>query len=496
MPNDMARPEPASSRIEGLKEKALRGGLIRIFGQGANFFLRFLAVVMMARLLDPKDFGLVAMVTVVTGVYERFTTAGLSAAMIQKQTVTEEEISTLFWVNILVGVILTLLCLTTAPILVTFYSEPRLFWITVAVSAGFLFNAAGVQHFAILQRHLRYGAITLIEAATQLAGICIGVAMAVAGFGLWAIVAALLATPALATTCAWFTAAWVPGMPSRLATIRPMLHFGGTITLNTLVVYIAYNFEKALIGRFWGADALGIYGRAYQLISIPTGGLNTAIGTVAFSALSRLQDDHDRLKSYFLKGYSLVVSMTLPITIFCALYADEIILICFGPKWEASAPIFRLMAPTVLVFAMINPLAWFILSIGMQGRSLKIALAIAPLVISAYVIGLPYGPQGVALAFSTAMMLWLVPHIFWCTHGTVISPRELVSAVSPPFLASVAAGTLAFGLHMFTAHSLGAIVNVVLGGSVMISIYAWVLLFVLGQRAFYLDIVNGLRRSA
>ena len=129
------------------------------------------------------------------------------------------------------------------------------------------------------------------------------------------------------------------------------------------------NFEKVLLGRFWGADAIGIYGRAYQLINIPTDNLNSAAGEVAFSALSRLQDDPSRLKSYFLKGYSLVLALTLPITIACALFADDMIFVLLGPKWKDAAAIFRLLAPTILVFAIANPLSWLLSSIGLVGRS-------------------------------------------------------------------------------------------------------------------------------
>ena len=218
-----------------------------------------------------------------------------------------------------------------------------------------------------------------------------------------------------------------------------MLHFGGTVTLNSLVVYVAYNLEKVLLGRFWGADALGLYGRAYQLINIPTENLNHAIGGVAFSALSRLQNDPLRFRSYFLKGYSFVNSLTLPTTMFCALFADDIVLLALGPKWTDAVPIFRLLAPTILIFGMINPLAWLLMSIGLQVRSLRIALVIAPLVITAYVIGLPFGPSGVAFAYSAAMTVWLVPHILWCLHGTVISPRDLFLAIIRPLLSAVVA---------------------------------------------------------
>jgi PST family polysaccharide transporter len=130
-----------------------------------------------------------------------------------------------------------------------------------------------------------------------------------------------------------------------------------------------------VLGRFWGVDALGIYGRAYQLINIPTDNLNSAAGEVAFSALSRLQDDPGRLRSYFLKGYSLVLALTLPGTIACALFADDMIFVLLGPKWMAAAPIFRLLAPTILVFAVVNPLAWLLCSLGLVGRSLKMGLA-------------------------------------------------------------------------------------------------------------------------
>ena len=134
--------------MHDLKGKVLRGGLAKLCGQGANSGLRLGFLVVLARLLEPQDFGLVAMVTGVTAVLDLFTTAGLSSAAIQRSTITDEQISTLFWINLLVGIILGLLCLLLAPLLVTFYHEPRLFWVTVAMGAAFVFSSAGVQQNA------------------------------------------------------------------------------------------------------------------------------------------------------------------------------------------------------------------------------------------------------------------------------------------------------------------------------------------------------------
>src|SRR4029077_18832992 len=140
-------------------------------------------------------------------------------------------------------------------------------------------------------------------------------------------VAMSITSPLASTLCFWLTAGWIPNRPQRRAGIRSLMLFGGALTLNGLVAYVAYNADKVLIGRFWGADAIGIYGRAYQLVNIPTDNLNSAVGQVAFSALSRLQDDPVRFRSYFLKGFSLILGLTLPITIACALFADDIVFV-------------------------------------------------------------------------------------------------------------------------------------------------------------------------
>src|SRR5262249_42028628 len=163
------------------------------------------------------------------------------------------------------------------------------------------------------------------------------------------------------------------------------------------VYYFASNFDKMLLGRYFGVDTLGIYGRAYQLINIPTENLNSAAGDVAFSALSRLEAESNRLRSYFLKGYSLILTITLPVTLICPVFAADVVAVVLGAKWEAFTPIFRLLAPTILAFAMVNPLGWFLISLGFVKRSLHMALAIAPFMIAACLIGVSYGPWGVAL---------------------------------------------------------------------------------------------------
>jgi O-antigen/teichoic acid export membrane protein len=481
--------------MDNLKGMVVRGGFARVSGRAANFILRLATMAALARLLDPQDFGLVAMTAVVTGVFQLFTTAGLSSAVVQKDTITDEQISTLFWVNLLVGMILALLCALTAPALVEFYHEPRLFWLTVVTGAGFFLTATSVQHSALLQRELRYTTLTVIELLSLLASLAAGVGMALGGLGYWAILGMTLVSSAVYAVCVWVATGWIPGPPRRAAGVRGMLGFGGIVTLNGLVVYVAYNFDKVLLGRYWGADALGIYERGYRLVNLPTAELNAAVGGVAFSGLSRLQNDPVRLRSYFLKGYSLVLSMTLPITVFCAVFVDDIVAVILGPRWTEVTVIFRLLTPTILIFGIIDPLAWLLYSVGLQVRSLKIALVIAPLVIAAYLIGLPYGPTGVAFAYSAAMLLWLIPHIVWCLHGTGVFPRDLLLAAGRPLVAGTVAAAVALGVQYCLGGSVSHFSRLLIGGGIIAATYPWVLLFLMGQKAFYFDLFKELKGS-
>jgi O-antigen/teichoic acid export membrane protein len=437
------------------------------------------------------------MVLAVTGVLGLFKDAGLSMATIQRTAISDEEISTLFWFNVLVGVLLAVLSLVIAPFLVAFYHEPRLFWVSAVLGTGFFFSAATTQHQALLQRQMRFIALAWIDILSQLVSIAVGIVMAVAGFGYWALVGMSVALPVTYGLGLWFAAAWTPGRPRWRHGTYSLLHFGGTVTLNNVIIYLAYNTEKALLGRFWGAEVLGIYGRAYQLVNMPTGQLNTAIGWVAFPALSRIQDDPLRLKNYFLKGYSLVLGLTIPITIACALLADEIIFVFLGSNWMDAASIFRLLSPTVLAFALIHPFGWLLMAKGQVGRSLKMALVITPLVILAYVAGLPYGPNGVAFGFSAMMTVLIVPMIAWAIHGSPISSRDVITAISRPLLSGLVAAFISGGVYFLCSQYLSVFPRLLLDCSVLLGSYLWMLLYALGQKSFYLDLFRELiKRSS
>ncbi len=424
--------------MKDLKHKVIRGGVAKALAQGTSLVLRMGSLMVLARLLAPTEFGLVGMVTAFTGVLNLFRDFGLSTATVQRGHVTDEQISTLFWINILVGAVLAFMLMGMAPVVAVFYHEPRLVWVSIVLATSFIFNGAGVQHTALLERQMRFTALATIDIISLVVSTAIGIGMAVAGFGYWSL----------------------------------------------------------LLGRYWGANALGLYGRAYQLINLPTENLNSAFWGVAFSGLSRVRHEPERFRSYFLRGYSLVLALTIPMTLGAALFAHDMIFVLLGPKWNDVAGIFRLLAPTILIFALINPLAWLTFSLGMIGRNLKIVLVLAPLIITGYVLGLPYGPRGVAIGYSALMTIWAVPHIAWCVHGTVISLRDIFVSASRPFLSGIVAGGIAWGVQFFFGPSLLPLPRLILEVAVLLAAYLGMLFYVMGQKAVYWDLLRGFRRSS
>jgi PST family polysaccharide transporter len=200
------------------------------------------------------------------------------------------------------------------------------------------------------------------------------------------------------------------------------------------------------------------------------------------------------LRNYFLKGYSLILAVTLPITIASAVLADDLIQVLLGPKWKDAAQIFRLLAPTILVFGLINPLGWFLFSLGMVGRSLRIALVLAPIVVMAYVIGLAHGPNGVALAYSVAMSLWVIPHIAWCVHGTIISLKDVLKSASRPFLSGLVAAVVTLVVQNLAGPISSAFLRLCLAGTAMLASYVWMLLYVMGQGNIFYGLARELTK--
>jgi PST family polysaccharide transporter len=483
--------------MQDLKDRTIRAGIINVGARGVGFGIRIVSIMILGRLLDPSDYGLVTMVTAFTGVLNMFGAFGLFQAAVQRDSLSEKESTALFWLNVAFGGLLTLAAIAAAPVVSRFYHEPRLLVIMEVVAIMFIITGAGIQHGVLLQRRMLFGVSAVIEIVALLIGTVVSVGMAMAGYGYWALVSITLTLPLATTIGLWIATGWIPGRPQIVPSVRSMLQFGFGTTLNGFVSYFANNIDKLLLGRVWGTEALGLYGRAFHLINFPGDNLNATIGEVAFAALSRTKDDLDRFRRYFLKGYSIVVTLTVPLTVVCALFADDLVVVILGPKWAAAAEIFRILAPTILVFAISNPLGWLLNSLGLIKRGAYIALSSAPLVVAAVAAGIPYGARGVAAAYSIVMVIKVIPITVWALHGTGVRVHEIFAALSRPLTASVAAAVVGFAVHSWSGPELLPVLRLALDLGVFGAVYVATLFLIAGQQALhlYLDLFRAVKAA-
>ena len=403
--------------------------------------------------------------------------------------------SSLYWMNLAFGALLTLATIAAAPAISAFYQEPALVGVTRAIAFSFLITGAGLQHGVLLHRRMMFGVAATIEFIGLLISVATSIAIAAAGGGYWALVSATLTLPLANTVGLWIATRWVPGRPRMGPALMSMLRFGAGSTLTGFATYFASNIDKLLLGRVWGSEALGLYVRAFTLISFPTDSLNATIGEVAFAALSRTRGDPERLRRYFLKSYSLVVMFTLPLATVFGLFANDFVDVVLGPKWHASAEIFRVLAPTVLVLAILNPLGWLLTALGLVTRGLHIASTTAPLVAIVVIIALPYGPLGVATAYSSAMVLRVIPVAAWALRGTGVRLGEIVAGLSRPLAASAAAAVFALSMRSVYGSVQLSQLRLLLELSLFFGLYAPTIFLIAGRGGMFQDLLRTARAT-
>ena len=487
----MARPEEAPARAGGrfdvptddgsLRRRSVRSGAVTLASQGVSYGIHLVSVAVLARLLAPEDYGMVAMVTAVTAFASLFQDLGLSSATVQKQGITEGQLSTMFWINVALGLTLTVGVSALAPVVAWFYQQPALLPMTVALSLGFLISSLAAQQRALLTRQMRFGTGAAIQISAMLVSLGVSISIALEGGRYWALVWGGLASSAWSTLGLWLVARWRPGWPVRNCGVREMIRFGANITAFNLVNYFHRNLDNVLIGKVWGADALGVYSRAYALLMLPIANLRGPLTRVAFPVLSRLQHEPTEYRAYYRRAISLLALAAMPLTALLFATAPLLIELVLGPRWLDAAEIFRVLS----VAAFLMPVSGFrgvvFLSLGMGRPYFHLGVLNAVFVTVGFAVGLPWGPLGVAGGYVIATWLVQVPAIYHVTRTTPVTVRDLLVPALRPALASVLAAVLSL-FSLAAEWFEGIIPQLAVGGCVFLVSFVSIYLVIPGGR--------------
>lgn len=421
-----------------LKGRSVRGGAVTLSSQAIKFVLQMGSTMVLARLLLPSDFGLIAMVTAITGFVAMFKDAGLSMATVQRKEITHDQVSTLFWINVALSAGVMLVVAALAPLIAAFYSEPRLVWVTLTLAGTMVFGGLTVQHQALLRRQMRFKALAVIEVVSMASGIGVAITMALLDFGYWSLVGMTAIVAFMNAVMVWVLCDWKPGPPSRRSGAREMIKFGAGLSLASFCNHLREQGPFVIIGWTFGAGMLAMYEKAYRLLVMPLKQMMPPISAVAIPVLSRVQDDEGRFRSIARKLLLISAFLSvMPASIIVAI-APEIVAIVLGPQWERAGLIFAFLTPLAATQAVSSVMIWCITTQGESAALLRFSIINALIAIATVMAGGVYGLEWAALAFSVGGILIRTPMLyFYVVRQTPITWADLIGQTGPTIFVGV-----------------------------------------------------------
>ena len=409
-----------------IKIRTMSGAIASAGGQGGQLVLTFAYNAILARLISPHDFGLVATAMVVAGFLQVFKDAGLSTATIQRDDITYAQVSNLFWLNVVVGGSAMLGMAATAPVVAWFFHQRELVGISVALSIAFLLEGLVVQQVAILNRQMRFALLSGVELGCAAAGFLIGVIMALTNWGYWSLVGATLSTTVFRVTTVWTLSRWRPQWPARGSGTRPLVRFGADLTLVGIVYALSRGCDSLLIGRYLGSDAVGLYSRATALVTRPLERLIAPVYAVIVPALSRLQTEPERYRRAFVQVFDGLAIAAFVLAGLLFPLSDALVKVILGDKWDAAAPIFAALTFAVVYLPLASATSWLYTSQG-RGRDLLVTTCVgAAIMVVAFLAGLQFGATGVAIAYSASSLFLILPLTFYIAgRAGPVTTRDL-----------------------------------------------------------------------
>lgn len=422
-----------------LKRRSVHGAAATLLAQVVRLGLQFGSQIALARLLEPSAFGLVAMVTPITGFMQMLNDMGLFQATVQRPTISQQELSALFWINLAVTTLLAVVLMACAPLIAWFYQAPPTASITAALASLLILGGLSAQPMALMNRTLRFTRLAVIDVASALVAATVGVGAAIAGAGYWSLVAMQAANSLTILLLAWVVAGWRPSRPRRTPGVVPMLRFGGHVTAYNVVNYVSYSIDKVLIGMTWGDVSLGFYDRAGRLMFIPIVQIAAPFTRVAVPLLSRLIDDPDRYRAAYSRAVRAALLAAMPGIIFAIVLARPLIVTLLGAGWSATASMFAWLGGGALIVPVSTSLSWLFISQGRTGEQLLWCCISAVILAASFLLGLPWGPTGVAAAWTIVAWSIQCPLVIWAAtrHGPV-RLGHLVHAVYPLLIVAIA----------------------------------------------------------
>ena len=417
---------------------AVRGAGATILFGGAGIAIQMIGTVFLARLIAPRDYGLVAMVTTFSALLIACGgSSGIPDAVAQCDRIDHILASNLFWISLGVGVTLTAVFAGSGSLLAMFYGTPALVTLAVGLSVPIVLTSISVVPLALLRRAMLFPTVARIELVSKAVSVALSIFFAIAGWGRWALVMGACALPLITAMGAWWKCRWLPGRlrynseTSRL--LRVAIHTYGRYS----VKYFASNTDNLLVGWRFGAFALGFYKKAYDLFALSATQLVFTTSLVAVTALSRVRENREQFHRYLLGAIAVLAFMGMGIAGDLTLIGKDLIRLLLGPQWGPSGSIFTFFAPGIGIMLIYGTHGWIHLSIGRADRWFLWGLVEWAVTTLLFLAGLHWGPKGIAVAWDVSLWVLTLPAMWYAGKPIGLKVGRVVAEVWQYVVASL-----------------------------------------------------------
>ena len=423
-----------------LRKKAVSGVSWAAANQFAVQGLRFVAGLVLARIIDPEEFGLLAMTTVFTATASAIAEGGFSAAIVQRKSLTDEDCSTAFWFNLMASLGMVVAGFFAAPLIAGFYGDDRLVGVIQAVSGTFVLAAFSACQGARLQRELKFRKIFLLRLPGLLAGIIIAIVLAVMGFGVWALVAQIYISTAVSAVMLWTKSGWRPGFVFRRLSLKEMFGYGSKLAGARAIDAFFQHIYVLVIGKIFSPLQVGYYHRAHSLQRLPSSNIYRLVDIVLFPLLSSMQEDQRRVKKAFELSLRGILLISCGLFVGSAVCAPQLVETILGRKWLPSAPYFQILCFVGMLWP-VHALNLSILkALGKSGKVLVLELVKKGMVVTALLITMQHGIVAMIYGQLICSIVSLAINSF-CSSGLVdVSLFRQLRVAAPYLLCSMLMG--------------------------------------------------------
>jgi polysaccharide transporter, PST family len=454
-----------------LGRRALRGGAVSVAMQYVNGTLQIVATIVLARLLTPEDFGLVAIVTVLTSFAPLLIDFGLGDATTQRSKITPSQVSSLFWLSSGIGLAIAAVLVACSPLIGWLYREPRLETIALYSAISFVLWGMSNQYLALLRRTMQFARIAKINILSTLVGIAIAIFMALCGYGYWALVVRPIATSLCIATGTRFVCPWRPGFPVFDSEVKSMVRFGLHVVGFSVTYTVARSTDRIGLGLFYSPDVVGYYQNAIGLYDNSIFSTLIQLHTVGSAALSKLQSTPVALRQKYEAALSVLAFFAMPTAAILSVTAQDLTVILLGEKWRAAGLLLSIIALRGIFQVVEGSQGWLHLSIGRADRWRNWGIVSVVVQVVAVLGGLPFGAAGVAVAVVISSLLMAIPSISYAGRPIGIGVALVIRAVGQQLIGAISAAAGGWWLQTTALTDCSSFVRICLSTGFCISIY-------------------------